>query len=146
MDNFIKDARNETVNRNKKSIYNTRIVITGDSFLNGINEKGLSKDNHVKIQNFHGGTTKTILSLVLGLNVEKLAKNNPDNLIVHTGTNDTVKGKYVLTNVKKFLGKVKRCSPEIEVVFSDMIVQKHKKNIHKDVIDTNVRLKNFRKI
>ena len=44
---------------------------------------------------------------------------------------------------KKIPKKVSKCSPEIKVVFSGLIVQKDKKKIHKDIIDTNARLKNF---
>ena len=35
-------------------------VATGDSMLNGINERGLSKYQNVKIQNFPRSTTETI--------------------------------------------------------------------------------------
>ena len=48
----IKDTNNE-----EKAAKKPRVVITGDLLLNDINEKGLLKDNHVEIQNFHGGTT-----------------------------------------------------------------------------------------
>ena len=37
---------------------------------------------------------------------------------------------------KKIPKKVSKCSPEIKVVFSGLIVQKDKKKIHKDIIDT----------
>ena len=39
--------------------------------------------------------------------------------------------------------KGKKCSSETKVVFSGLIVWKDKKDTHKDVIDTNSRLKNF---
>ena len=38
-----------------------RVVITGDSMLSGIHEKGLSKNHTVKINNFSGGTSETVL-------------------------------------------------------------------------------------
>ena len=68
--------------------------------MNGINEKGLLKDNHIKIKNFPGGTKETILE-----EVEELVKNKLDILIVHVGTNDLTKGKSVLNNVKKILNR-----------------------------------------
>ena len=61
-----------------KSAKKSRVIISVESLLNGINEKGLSKDNHVKIKNFPGGTTETILG-----EVKELVKNKPDTLIVH---------------------------------------------------------------
>ena len=38
---------------------------------------------------------------------------------------------------------VKRFSPQTKLVFSSLIVLKDKKNIDKEVLDTNARLKNF---
>ena len=43
---------NDTTNETKKSAKNPTGIITGDSLLNGINERGLSKDTHVKIKKF----------------------------------------------------------------------------------------------
>ena len=74
--------------------------------MNGINEKGLSKDKHAKIKNFLGGTTETISG-----EVEELVKNKLDTLIVQAGTNDLMNGKNVLNNVKKVIKLVKRFSP-----------------------------------
>ena len=39
----------------------TKIIIAGDSLLNGINEKGLSKNHSIKVNNIPGGTSDTIL-------------------------------------------------------------------------------------
>ena len=54
---------------------------------NGIHERGLSKQQQVKIQNFLGGTSETIVDQVDTLVVDK-----PDCIIVHVGTNDSTKG------------------------------------------------------
>ena len=59
----------ETANENNKSTKNPRVIITGDSLLNGMNEKGPSKNNRVKIKNFPGGVKETILE-----EIEELAK------------------------------------------------------------------------
>ena len=94
------------MNRNEQSIKKTRIIITGDSLLCSINDKGLAKENHVKIQNFPGRMTESILN-----EVEELVKSKPDSLIVHVGANDIAKCKNVLTNVKKISGKSKKVFP-----------------------------------
>ena len=55
-----------------------KIVLTGDSMVNGISEKGLSVNHEVKIVNFQGGTSEKIL--------EKqyvIIKEKPDSFIVH---------------------------------------------------------------
>ena len=51
--------------------------------LKGIHERGLSKQHQVKIQNFPGGTSETILDVV-----DTLVTNKPDCIIVHACTND----------------------------------------------------------
>ena len=43
-----------TIKLNKKK----KVVVAGDSLLNGISEKGLSRDHQVTVKNFPGGTTK----------------------------------------------------------------------------------------
>ena len=85
--------------------------------MNGINEKELSKDNGVKIKIFLGGTTETSLE-----EVEEQVNNNPDTLIVHTGTSDFTKGKNVLNNIKKIIKSVKRFFPQTKLAFSSLIV------------------------
>ena len=54
MDNYANDTIKETTNENQKSAKKPRVITTGDSLLNGINEKGLSKDNRFKIIFFPG--------------------------------------------------------------------------------------------
>ena len=51
-DNDANDTIKETTLENKKSAKKPRVMITCDSSLNGINEKGLSKGNHVKQKTF----------------------------------------------------------------------------------------------
>ena len=78
----------------------------GDSFLYGINEKSLSKDFNLKVNNIPGGTSETVLD-----KIEELVKCEPSSLIVHAGTNDLTKGENVLNNVKKIVKEMKRISP-----------------------------------
>ena len=106
VDNYANDTIKETTIDTEKPANKTRVIITGDSLLNGINEKGLSKDKHAKIKKFLGGTTETISG-----EVEELVKNKLDTLIVQAGTNDLMNGKNVLNNVKKVIKLVKRFSP-----------------------------------
>ena len=60
-----------------------KIVLAGDSMVNGISEKGLSVNHKVKIVNFPGSTNEKILEKLDDINKEKR-----DDLIVHIGTND----------------------------------------------------------
>ena len=62
---------------------------------------------------------------------------------MHAGTNDLTKGKNVLNNIKKVIESVKRFSPQTNLVFSSLIVPNDKKNINKEVLDKNDRLRNI---
>ena len=115
-----------------------KIIIVGDSLMNGINEKGLSKSHSVKVNNIPCGTSDVILD-----KLEDFLKNKPDGLIVHAGKNDITKGKNLLNNDKKILKKVKKLSPNTKVAFSSIVTRKDKKDISKTVQDTNSRLKNY---
>ena len=92
----------------------------------------------MKIQNFPGSTTETILD-----KVEKLVAEKPDCIIIHAGTNDIINGINSLNSVKKFVKKVKQTSPNTKVVFSSLITRKDTKDLGKEVQDVNNRLKNY---
>ena len=126
------DESSHQDNRKKK------VTITGDSMLNGINERGLSKHQKVKVKNFSGGTGETIIE-----NLDDLVADKPDCLIVHAGTNDITNGINSLNCAKKILKKVKQVSPNTKVVFSSLITRKDKKDLDKKVVEVNGRLKNF---
>ena len=96
-----------------------RVVITGDSMLNGIHEKGLSKSHTVKINNFSGGTSETVLE-----NIDETLKSKPDCLIVHVGTNDLTNGINLLNQAKKIVKQVKKASQNTKIVFSSIITRK----------------------
>ena len=72
-----------------------RLVITEDSKLNRIHEKGMFKNYRVKVNNLPAGTSATILE-----NIDQLVKSKPDCLIVHAGTNDLANGINLLNQLK----------------------------------------------
>ena len=87
-----------------------KVVVTGDSLLNGINERGLSKPHQVNVQNFPGGTGETILE-----ELDTLVARKPDCIIIHAGTNDLTNG---INSVKKIVKKVKQALANTKIVFS----------------------------
>ena len=125
---MIKNSCNGTNEQFKKR----KIIIVGDSLLNGIHEKGLSKNHSVKVNNIPGGTSDAILD-----KLDDFLKNKPDGLIVHAVTNDITKGKNLLNNVKKNLKQVKKLSPNIKAAFSSIVTRKDKKDMSETVQDTN---------
>ena len=95
MENYANDTIKEAMIENEKSAKNPNVIITNNSLLNGINEKGLSKDSCVKIKNFPGGTTETF---------RRLKSWSRTRLIGYqAGSNDFTRGKNVLNNAEKLL-------------------------------------------
>ena len=119
-------------NYNKKEKSN--VIIIGDSMLNNINSRGLSKSN--KVIHFPGATIEDILD-----EIEDTLKTHPDTLIVHARTNDLTKNINTLRSVKKLCEKAKRIPPDTKIVFSNVIYRKDRRNTDKQRIDTNARLK-----
>ena len=72
-----------------------KVVITGDSTRNGIHEKGMSKNQRVKVNNFPGG------AIAILENIDQLVKSKADCLIVHTGTNGLADRTNLLNQAKK---------------------------------------------
>ena len=53
------------------------------------------------LENFPGGTSNTMVE-----NLNRLLKENPDDLIIHVGTNDLTNNVKLLNNVKKIVEQV----------------------------------------
>ena len=126
------EAHTTKLNKEKK------VVVAGDSLLNGISEKGLSRDHQVTVKNLPGGTTEKVLE-----EIEDLVADKPDCIIIHAGTNDITNSINSLNSVKKIVKDVKKSSPNTRLVFSSILIRKDKKGISKKVTDINTRLKNY---
>ena len=131
--NSKQNIENQTEPSSKK-----KIVLTGDSMVNGISEKGLSVNHKIKIINFPGGTSEKILE-----KLDVIIKEKPDDLIVQVGINGITNNVNLLTKVKKIFNKVSKELPSKSIAFSSIINCKDKTNIQKTLKDTNARLKNF---
>ena len=114
---MIKNSCNGTTEQFK----NKNIIIVGDSLLNGINEKDLSKNHTVKVNNIPGEKSDAILG-----QLEDFLKSKPDGLIVHAGMKGITKGKNMLNNTNKILKQLKKLSPNTELAFLSIVVRKNK--------------------
>ena len=92
-DNESSDESN--MDKDKRIEQKKRVVFTRDFMQNGIHEKGMSKNNKVKVNNFPGSTSATILE-----NIDQLLKSKPDCLIVHAGINNLANGTNLLSSKK----------------------------------------------
>ena len=100
-----------------------KVIILGDSLLNGINEKGLSKKHSLKIVNKSGATSERLLLEELDI----LIKYRPESVIIHAGTSDLTNGNYMLNNVKKIVKELTTKLPKVKIAFSGLITRKDKK-------------------
>ena len=103
----------ETSHQNKQT---KKVVVTENCMLNGISEKGPSKPQKVTIENFSGGTNKTVAE-----NLDLLLKGNPDDLTVQAGTSDLTKNVKLFHNMTKILKQVSREPPLSNLMFSSII-------------------------
>ena len=71
--------------------------------INDISEKGVGVNHKVKVINFPGGTSETILE-----KLDDLIKEKPDDLIVHAGTNGIISNVNLSTHVKKIFNKISK--------------------------------------
>ena len=101
-------------------------------------EKGLSKTHKVRVINFSGGTSAKITD-----QLDDLIKGKPDDLVVHVGANDITNNIILLNNVKKIFKEISKDSPSTQLAFSSIIVRKDKNGLEKNIIETNVSLKNY---
>lgn len=68
-----------------------KLIIIGDSMLNGLHEKGLSKNYLTNVNSFPHDTSETALE-----NIDGIIKSKADCVLVHAGTNK-------LTNITSLL-------------------------------------------
>ena len=106
-DNESSDGSN--MDKDKTIEQKKRVVIIGDSMLNGIHEKGMSKNHRVKVNNFPRSSSATILG-----NIDQLVKSKPNYLIVHAGTNDLANGTNLLNQANKIFKQVKNFFPKYQ--------------------------------
>ena len=100
--------------------------------------KVLNKRHNVKIVNKPGATSNRLLLEDL----DNLVKYQLESVIIHVGTNDLTNGINMLNNAKKIFKKLMTELLKVNIAFSGLITRKDKKNLDKNVTETNKRLKN----
>ena len=84
------------------------VIIIGDSRLNNVNSRRLSKSKKVEVLNFPGATSNDILG-----KIDDVLNRKPESLIVHAGTNDLTNEINLLNNVKKLSPKQSKNHPKL---------------------------------
>lgn len=121
----------------RKITNDKKIVIIGDSMLNGLVEKGF-KDNKVIIKAHSGASTDDIYHFI-----KPEIKKSPDVIIIHGGTNDLSKNIKTVDNFKMIHDYLKVHSPSTKIAISALTTRKDIQGFEKKVTESNSRLKKF---
>ena len=97
---MILQNKNPTIKSSSQQSNNSqikrKILVAGDSILNNIHEKRVSKQHTVKVKHFPDATKETIFEKMVDL-----LESQPDVLILHAGTNHLPKNLNSLNNLRK---------------------------------------------
>ena len=72
-----------------------------------------------------------------------MIKYQPESVIIHAGTNDLTNGINMLNNAKEIVKELTTKLPKVKIAFSGLITRKDKKNLDKNVTESNKRLRNY---
>ena len=101
----------------------------------GLNEKGLSKVDNVRVYAHSGATTYDLLD-----HINPIVRKQPDEIILHGGTNDITKNVDTIANTEKLIQLVKKKSPKTKLVISKIIIRKDRADLDKRIQEVNERL------
>ena len=109
----IQDTRqsheSEITNKNTRQAVKKKrrnIIVIGDSILNGIEERGHSKNHNVKVRPYPGATTKDIVD-----HVKPVARKRPDMLLIHCETNDITNNIDFSKHLKEIVSTIREVTP-----------------------------------
>ena len=124
-----KDTKTTNTANNSKTVLNEkknissrqRVIICGDSMVNGLDGNGVSsKVNQVNVRSFSGATSEDMVDYC-----KPLVNKKPDILILHVGTNDlTKKIENTSENLVTIINYAKQMSPNTELILSNICLRK----------------------
>ena len=126
---------NDTVEQNeaKKLVY-----LVGDSLLNGIHERGLTKKHNVKVKAHSGATTRDMIN-----HVKPVLRRAPDTIILHCGTNNLTSNVYTIEQMEEIMKIAKQESNSTNIVLSSVVTRADQAGIKKKVSKLNNKLRTF---
>ena len=103
-----------------------KVIVCGDSMTNGLDSREISSKNVKSIvRSFSGATTTDMLDFT-----KPFIEKKPDLLFLHFGTNDLTKGiKSTVENFKQVMNNIKKASPTISVIISDICLREDRPGI-----------------
>ena len=108
--------------------------------LNDIQKKGLNKnaDINIKTQKNPSASSTDILD-----HIKPSLRKEPDQIVIHAGTNDPTNSHNYLNNVKKIVKMVRKTCKNTKLCFSSLIYRIDLKHTDEKVIKTNTHLENY---
>ena len=94
---------------------------------------------NAKVVNKPGATSERLLLKEL----DNLLKYQPESVIIHAGTNNLTNGINMLNDAKKIVKELTTKLSKVKIAFSRVITRNDKKNLDKNVTETNKRLRNY---
>ena len=108
--------------------------------LNGIHERGTNKDENIKMKiRKYPGTS----SIDISDHIKPSLRKAPEQILIHTGTNDISSNTNYLKNVKKIVKLVKETCKDTKLSFSSVICRTDVKDITDTINATNSHLENY---
>ena len=114
-----------------------RVIIVGDSILNGISEKGLTKKNHiVKVRPHPGATTEDLVD-----HIKPVARRTPNMVVPHIGSNDLTNGVNTQEKLQGVIDILRSESKDTDIVVSSVVTRKDISGMPNKVSSLNNGLK-----
>ena len=134
------DVKEKDKKEESRSVKRRRVIICGDSMVNGIDGDGVSsKSFSTAVKHFGGSTSLDMVDYI-----KPSANSKPDKIIVHVGTNDITKNVTNTTeNLDLIVNAVKDLSPETQLYFSEICMRKDIPSSFQKVSEINRSLKQF---
>ena len=95
-------------------------------------------DINIKIRKYPGASSTDILD-----HIRPSLRKEPDQIIIHAGTNDLTNDHNYLNNVKKIVKMVRETCKNTKLCFSSLICRNDLKDIDEKVKKTNTHLENY---
>ena len=112
------------------------IEIVGDSMLNNINSRGISKTHKINVLNVSGLKSDDIRD-----HLNPSIRRKPDAIICHVGTNDIAENIDTAKNLQEVINKIKKKSAHTRIGISSIFTRTDIPNIGEKVQALNAKLK-----